>query len=59
MTTVKMTIAEARKAARIDTAKLKATTEADIERQAKEDGTDDFRPFSPDVANVSKKRMLD
>lgn len=45
MTTVKTTLAEVRKVARVDTAKLKATTQADIERQAREDGTDDFSPF--------------
>lgn len=42
-----MTLAEARKAARVDIAKLKASTQPDIERHALEDGTDDFSPFPP------------
>lgn len=52
MATVKTTLAQARKAARVDIAKLKATTQADIEHQAHEDGTDDFSPFPPVAAEA-------
>ena len=50
-----MTLAEARKAARVDTAKMNDTTQADIERHALEDGTDDFRPFLPIKGKILKE----
>lgn len=55
MAFTEMTLAEARKSARVDTAKLSATTQTDIERQALEDGADDFRPFPP-IARTAKRK---
>lgn len=55
MAVVKHTLAEARQMARVDRDKLRATTPADIERHAREDGTDDFSPFPPAAADVRKK----
>lgn len=55
MAIVRKTLAQARQSARVDHAKLNATTQTDIERQAREDGTDDFQLFPPSAADVRKK----
>lgn len=55
MAVVKHTLAEARQIARADRAKINATTQADIERHAREDGADVFRLFPPPATDVRKK----
>jgi putative transcriptional regulator len=50
---IRKTTAEIGQGGRIDYARVDATTQADIERQAREDGTD-LREFPPSPASIRK-----